>query len=284
MILIHVILIILIMYYCYLIYLNYLDKYVRTEEMVSTDWSSDWTDLDFKARENRDCKPIKKIYENLNSIESWIYTVPSSCENGLPHTRNHNVIALPNDLSLMEIPSVLRHEKIHLNQRLYKNKWREFYRKYWNYEIFVKPHDKMPNELITMKRANPDTNDAPFARWNNKWWSVPVYKSSDDLEFRNCVLKWWNEETNELKSDPPKEWIDFFGPVDPIFTHISAIEHPHEISATYLSNENISIYPLSIYSIYDYLMNKIIYKQKSDNTLAKKILLDQWNMEIEQLK
>ena len=282
MAIIYIILIVLIVYYCYLIYL---DRYVRTEEVLSTDWSSNWTKLDFKARENGDCKPIKKIYEKLGLTESWIYTVPNSCENGLPHTRNHNVIAIPNNLSFIEVPRTIRHEKIHLNQRLYQNKWKEFYKTYWNYEIFVKPHDKMPNELITMKRANPDTNDIPFARWNNKWWSVPVYKNNDDLEFKNCILKWWNEETNEIQLNPPKEWTDFFGSFGTSFYDISQMEHPHEISATYLENKNSPIYQFNLYSIYDYLSNIFIGKNRAnDNIPAKKILFDKWNIETELLQ
>ncbi len=270
----------LVLYYCYLLYT---DKYIRTEEVLSTDWSDNWTNLDFKARENRDCRPIKKVYETWGPIESWIYTVPSSCENGLPHTRNHNVIAIPNNLSFIEIPRIIRHEKIHLNQRLYPNQWKEFYKTYWNYQIFIKPPDKMPIELITMKRANPDTNDAPFACWNNKWWSVPVYKNNDNLEFKNCILKWWNEETNEIQLNHPKEWISFFGSLGSIFSDISEMEHPHEISALYLENKKSSTY-----SIYDYLINMFINTFDNKNTIdsnvnAKKILFNKWNDKTERL-
>jgi len=223
----------ILVYYCYI---TYLDLYVRTEEISNTDWSDDWTPLDFKARENIDCRPITKVYENLGSNNAWIYTVPSSCENGLPHTRDYNVIAIPNGSSILDRPRVIRHEKIHLNQRLYLNKWKDFYKTYWDYELFktLPINVPMPPDLIKMKRANPDTKGVSFCRWKKKWWTIPVYKDINDLKFENCIIKWWNEETNEILLDPPKEWTDFFG----TFSNDKETEHPHEISATYLERVN----------------------------------------------
>jgi hypothetical protein len=132
---------------------------------------------------------------------------------------------MPIGFSPMRFPKNIEHEKIHLYQRRNPDNWIQFYKKYWNYEIFKDAPLSMPKELTEMKRANPDTNDAPFACWKNKWWSVPVYKSSNDLKFRDCLVKWWNQETNKIHSEPPNEWVYFFG------SKVSQAKHPHEISA-----------------------------------------------------
>ena len=211
-----------------LLLIFYLYNYFKIDD---TSWSNNWTKLDFKARNEANCKPIHKEYKRLGTIGSWIWTMNKTCENGLPHTRSSNIIALPEDLSKIQSKKIIEHEKIHLHQRRNPNVWKQFYKKFWNYEIYQSLQAQtMPTELIEMKRANPDTNDAPYACWKNKWWSIPIYKSRDDLKFINCIVKWWNQETNEIFTDPPDEWISFFGP------NVSQTEHPHEISAVYITD------------------------------------------------
>jgi len=195
-----------------------------------SDWSDNWTTLDLEARKDDNCIPLSKEYKKFGKIESWLWTMDTSCENGLPHTRAVDIIAMPNGFSSMRFPKTIEHEKIHLYQRRNPDNWIQFYKKYWNYEIFKDAHLSMPKELTEMKRANPDTNDAPFACWKNKWWSVPVYKSSNDLKFRDCLVKWWNQETNKIHFEAPDDWVSFFG------QKVSQAEHPHEISAVYIAN------------------------------------------------
>ena len=218
-----IIILVLILYYLfYCVNIEHFDEY--------SIWSQKWTKLDFKAREDADCEPIKKEYKKLGTLNSWIWTMPISCENGMPHTRDFNVIAIPEGFPSERLAKTIEHEKIHLHQRLNPELWRAFYRNYWDYEIYDKPPPFMPSSLIDMKRANPDTNDAPFACWRKTWWSVPVYKNSENLKFRDCIVKWWNQETNKIYSNPPTEWISFFG------SKVSQTEHPHEISAVYIAN------------------------------------------------
>jgi len=219
-----IILIFLVLFYlynCIMIIENFEDD---------TQWSDNWTKLDFEARKDDICTPISKEYKKLGPINSWIWTVPISCENGMPHTRDENIIAIPNGFSEIRLPKTIEHEKIHLHQRRSQKDWIKFYKKYWNYEIFKQPPLSLPKELTEMKRANPDTNDAPFACWKGKWWSVPVYYSTTDLKFRNCIVKWWNSKTNKIHSEAPDDWLSFFG------QKVSQAEHPHEISAVYIAN------------------------------------------------
>ena len=247
-----IILILIVLFYLY-------KSIIVTQHFKNdTDWSDNWTQLDFKAREGDNCYPIKKEYKKFGAINSWLWTMPTSCENGLPHTRNKDIIAIPEGFLQSRLPKTIEHEKIHLHQRRNPQVWKKFYKKYWNYEIFQNPPLSMPQELIKMKRANPDTNDAPFACWKNKWWSVPIYKSVNELKFRDCKVKWWNQETNKIHSEPPNEWVSFFG------SKVSQAEHPHEISAVYITN-----------ILFDNILNK--------NILASNILNKKWNKISEKL-
>jgi hypothetical protein len=123
------------------------------------------------------------------------------------------------------------HEKVHLLQRLMPWQWARFYRIAWNYEIYSEPPVGIPSELIKMRRSNPDTASLPYACWNSRWWSVPVYNSETDLSLKNASVKWWDQMTNIIHMRPPDDWTAFFGDVN-------QEEHPHEISAEYLASKN----------------------------------------------
>jgi hypothetical protein len=197
---------------------------------INTDWSEHWNELDYKAREGDNCNAISRDYTTLGTIDTWIWVMPTTCENGMPHTRGVDIIAMPENFSKTHMAKTLEHEKIHLLQKRNPDIWKQFYSKYWNYEIYNSPPSNMPDELIKMKRANPDTADEPYNCWLNNWWAVPVYKSVDNLNFRGSPVLWWDQSTNQIYNHPPKEWVDFFG------THVSQAEHPHEISAVYIAN------------------------------------------------
>ena len=206
---------------------------IQVEHYLEYDWSDKWSDLDKKARINANCKPIYKLQRKIGEVSSWVWVVPKSCEQGLPHTRAVDVIAIPENMmnnNKISLASVMEHEKVHLLQRQMPWQWARFYRIAWNYEIYTEPPINMPNELIAMRRANPDTALAPYACWKNNWWSVPVYNSKDDLSLKDASVKWWDQQTNTINLHPPDDWIQFFG-----FMHQD--EHPHELSAEYLASK-----------------------------------------------
>jgi len=221
-----------------------------------SDWSQYWSKLDYAARENASCIPIAKDYTRLGTMDTWILTMPKSCENGMPHTRAADIIAIPEGFPKDYLPKTLEHEKIHLNQRVDLDLWKKFYKKYWNYEIFSSPPQNFPPNLITMIRANPDTCSVPYSCWNNIWWSVPVYKSVTNLNFRSCPVLWWNQLDNKIYNNPPDEWVNFFG------DHVSQSEHPHEISAVYIA---------------DWIYNK------NKNSKGIQILMKFWDLNKEKL-
>ena len=207
---------------------HYVPK-TRNDPFLDYDWSEKWSPYDKKARVGADCKPIYTIQRKMGQISTWIWVVPKTCEQGLPHTRSIDVIAMPISLPKARVPEILEHEKIHLLQRQMPDSWARFYKIKWDYELYGAPPAGMPAELQTMIRANPDTASAPWCCWRKRWWPVPIYQSSTNLSLRNAIVKWWDQETMNIESRPPDAWQKFFG------SHIHQSEHPHEITAEYLS-------------------------------------------------
>jgi len=206
----------------------------RNEPFYDYDWSANWSQYDKKARKGADCKPLYKIQRKLGIISSWIWVVPKTCEQGLPHTRAIDVIAMPENLPESRFAEILAHEKIHLLQRRMPESWAKFYRIRWDYDIYTEAPVGIPEDLKTMIRANPDTADHPWCCWRKRWWPVPVYRDITSLSLGRSIVKWWDQETGSVESNPPDTWTTFFG------EHIHQAEHPHEISAEYLSGPMIN--------------------------------------------
>ena len=202
---------------------------IKQVEYFDYDWSDKWTALDKVARKGQDCKPGIKIHRKLGHVSAWIWMMPRSCEEGLPHTRGIDVVALPSDMDPRRFEHILDHEKIHLLQRMYPDSWAKFYRQLWDYEIYNKPPVGMDPKLVEMARGNPDTADQPWCCWRKRWWSVPVYVSRDKPTIRNTRIKWWNQDDRKTYDSAPDEWVAFFG------SQIHQGDHPHEISAELLS-------------------------------------------------
>jgi hypothetical protein len=199
------------------------------DSFYNYDWSSGWSELDAEARKDADCTPIVKIQRKMGDLSTWIWTMPKSCEQGLPHTRAIDVIAIPENFPAEKLPVVLEHEKIHLLQRQMPDSWARFYKLAWDYDVYTAPPAGMPAELVELKRANPDTADSPWPCWRGHWWPVAVYPSRKNLSLSGAPIKWWNSQDGTIRISPPEDWIQFFG------RGVHQNEHPHEIAAEYLS-------------------------------------------------
>ena len=211
------------------IFLYYYKLPENKEAYFDYDWSHKWSIYDREARKNADCKPINKIHMKLGPVSTWVWIVPKSCEQGLPHTRGVDVVAIPENFPKDKLPPVLDHEHIHLLQRMMPESWAKFYRLKWDYTIYNDAPFGMPSELTRLRRANPDTADTPYVCWRSRYWSVAVYPAIDKLKLKDAVVKWWDEKTGLIRDTAPDEWFSFFG------DHINQSEHPHELSAEFLS-------------------------------------------------
>ena len=224
-----ILIIILLLFYLYYTDCNCGEFFTNINNNENTSWSHKWNQLDFQARKDANCNPIKKEYKNFGNISAWIWTVPHTCEQGLPHTRNKEVIAMPENYNFSNYDKTIEHEKIHLYQRTYPNQWINFYKNDWDYELFSEPPNKIPKNLINKRRSNPDINNEPWCRWKNRWWSIPIY--NNNLSLSGARIVWFDEKTNKILHNFPPGWNEFFG------HNISQAEHPHEISAVLLSGD-----------------------------------------------
>jgi len=122
----------------------------------------------------------------------------------------------------------LRHEMVHISQRRNRDAWYHFYKDEWDYEVYA---GEIPDELRDI-RPNPDTADAPYIVWKKRWLFAAVYGTRRTL--RNARIVVWDLERSAL-TDIPAEWRSFF---ESPYTKLNQYEHPHEISAEYVTNGN----------------------------------------------
>jgi hypothetical protein len=183
------------------------------------------------ARKGNTCEMHKsiKIDDPETGIDYEIQFVNNSCECGLPHTNDEKTIRIPNSYPKHRLQMTIEHEKIHLLQRRFPLLWETWYTKLWQMTLAHNPPVNFPEELLELRRINPDIENKPFACWKNRWWVLAVYKSripSSLLEARTC---WWDSKNNQILYEPPEGWISFFGSP-------AQDEHPHEMAAQMLAN------------------------------------------------
>jgi len=208
-----------------------------------------------KARRNNKCNVKKQV--SLQDPETEItYTIAfcdNTCENGFPHTVNETTMMIPEGYSKDRLLTTIEHEKIHLLQRRHPKIWEGWYKLLWSYTIQAEKPKDMPVELIKRRRYNPDTEEKPFACWQNRYWSVPVYTSMDPGSIAECKTVWWDQQTGQVSEEMPPEWSNFFGKQ-------SQDEHPHEMAAQIIANgagnKNRSQELVAIYKKHFYLKDR----------------------------
>ncbi len=156
-------------------------------------------------------------------------------ESGLPHTRPPNTIWFPESIlksSQRKFNETFLHECIHLHQREHPELWRDFYESEWGFKPLPKSK-KLVRDVEERRRINPDTIREPLYIWRDQYIPVAVYKNPADANLREVRLIFCRPDGSWTAVEPPG-WIDLFGTTEP-----SICEHPHEMAAYFLSdNEN----------------------------------------------
>ena len=154
-----------------------------------------------------------------NSVQ--ICWMSPSAEAGMPHTRAPNLICLPLYWKSNNLMETLKHEAIHVDQRLHPNKWvRWCVQNGWT---LVK-EDAIPERWRKRCRLNPDTCAYRFWAYQNRWVPLPLYEREDRPTLRDIRVRWWDMKTGELLHSAPPELQEITqGIVNP--------EHPFEIAA-----------------------------------------------------
>jgi hypothetical protein len=189
----------------------------------------------------------KLYYDNCNVLKRYtlpygiVEIVEPTYQDGLPHTRSATIIRMTDvDWNSDRRDDILRHERVHLRQRMDTKDWLTFYRSAWDYECTHQPPPGIPQHWLDRVRPNPDTaDDGLWAVWRNRYVFFPTYRDAK-RSLRNASVQVWDTKTHQI-TDPPAEWKQFFcdGGHCP-----HQYEHPHEIAAVYV-NETSNNSPAS---------------------------------------
>jgi hypothetical protein len=126
---------------------------------------------------------------------------------------------------------ILRHERVHLRQRIEPVAWRTFYRNEWGYELTKTPPPGIPAHWLERVRPNPDTADGLWAVWRGRYVFFPTYRDAK-RSLRNANVQVWDMLKKQIV-DLPTQWRQHFcdGGECPF-----QYEHPHEMAAEYITH------------------------------------------------
>lgn len=151
-----------------------------------------------------------------------IYMMPSA-DAGFPHTRGDSVICIPAYFPEAKLAHLLIHERIHLHQKKFPEKYEGFYKSRWGFTVNTYV---IPERIQKIIRLNPDTIWGPIYIWRDTWIPFSVFEREDKPNMRECSTVWYNPKGGVLLKSMPPAWKEFFGDV-------SQAEHPNELSACY---------------------------------------------------
>jgi len=193
-------------------------------------WLASLSKLDRVARHGNSCTVMA---DNPGPEGTRLQTVSRTCESGMPHTADGDRIRIPDLIPEALRESIIRHELVHIWQRRSPELWSTFYRRHWSFEFPGDPPAGIPDQYIQARRSNPDTWRHPWVRWMARWWPIAIYDQPDSPRLRESHTVWWDEHRQQILDTPPTEWTSFFG-------YPSQDEHPHEISAVYLTDGDMN--------------------------------------------
>jgi hypothetical protein len=171
------------------------------------------------------CRVIRRI----ETYDRVVEIVVPHCKEGLPHTTDGNTIRMTQaEWDSPHRETTLTHERVHLDQKRNRAIWIDFYRRYWDYEIYAS-YDELPPEYKRNLRPNPDTADAPYALWRNRWLFFSVYSPVRTL--RDAIVKVWDTRRG-IEVGLPEEWKAEFCASNKCPRQY---EHPHELAAEFIA-------------------------------------------------
>lgn len=186
------------------------------------------------------CSVLRRIPTHNGTIE----IVDADCAEGLPHTTDSDTIRMTEKAYASPRSSTtLVHERVHLDQKRSLSDWYDFYAREWGYTVSKHPPEGLPSSYIANLRPNPDTADAPWAYWKQRWVFFPVY-SDAKRTLTNATVVVWDTQTRSVCSIP-EQWKAAFC-ADDSCPH--QFEHPHEISAEYIADGGKSPAALKLFN------------------------------------
>lgn len=160
------------------------------------------------------------------SYNATIVQLHPTADAGLPHTRPPNFVCVPAYYPMNN--ETLLHELLHLHQRNHSNEWdQKFSAQGWA----PFPEESIPDRWKRRCRLNPDTLSQRFYSWENQWVPLPMFEREDKPDLRECIVRWWDQKSGSLTTEPPNSFVAAFGKNHP------QPEHPREVSAVILARQ-----------------------------------------------
>ena len=160
----------------------------------------------------------------------YIIFLANSADGGMPHTRQPNVICLPQyfDITTPIGQTTFMHECIHIHQRTFPDLWDRIYDEVFHLEQYT---DVLPDSLETRRRYNPDTFIKPYYMWEGRWVAVPIFSNVNSPVLSNIKIAYYNVKSGAWQSFIPPEMEAFFGELS-----VAQAEHPNELVAYWLAS------------------------------------------------
>lgn len=181
------------------------------------------------------------VLQTIRLDDAYVEIVDDGCKEGLPHTTGPRTIRMTRaNWDGPRRNAIMKHERVHLAQKSRSAaEWRDFYEREWGYKCFDAPPPGVPAELVARLRPNPDTSDSPWAVWQGRWLFFPAF--GDEGSLRDAEVIVW-DLMNHRQADIPAEWRDTFCGQNSNGTKgcPHQYEHPHEISAEWLTDGTAS--------------------------------------------
>lgn len=164
-----------------------------------------------------------------------IIVMNPTADEGYPHTRAANLVAIPSKIitesSPAKLAETLRHEAMHIDQRRRPYVWAAacMERGWWPV-----PPAQIPPAARTRCRINPDTmHPQPFWAWEGYHVPLPLFSSEHPSSLGDIVIKWLDTRSQTLYKDPPSSFLSTYGSAP------SQPEHPYELLAVDAAEKGI---------------------------------------------
>jgi len=162
--------------------------------------------------------------EILHPEDRWVSIVilNPSAEGGMPHTRP-GVICLPAYYPESKMKETLRHEMVHISQKLQPTLWlTRLAMDGW------KPvaETAVPEIWRSRCRLNPDTASSRFFAWKGRYIPLPLYIREDKPDLREIQVRWYDITDEIVRTSPPTSFLATYGNLGQ-----NSIEHPYELYA-----------------------------------------------------
>lgn len=166
-----------------------------------------------------------QINKKLNTI--CIIMNPSA-DGGMPHTRAGGLICIPAYWPRESLENTIRHELVHIHQKVYPDQWREkLIEDGWGIVSEEEARKEIPEEYLRRCRLNPDTLGAKFPAWAGRWIPLPLFEREDKPNLKEIQVRWWDRENQQLLLSPPSSFTQKYG----AGKSNAELEHPFELYA-----------------------------------------------------